>query len=146
MPLLVNNFNKINWSGILKKQKYLILDWFYWEFLLLIYLFKIYVSDHSPEHWISSYIKYFQRTKKCTFFVLFLCVIHTSSKYIIRNTELLSRSRPAQPKASLTSSSSLKPKKHAEGFFGSMGGKGVGQQRVEGLEEEGGEKQDREGV
>lgn len=79
------------------------------------------------------------------FFVLFLCVIHTSSKYVISNSELLSRSRPAQSKASLTSSSSLKPKKEAEGFFGSMGGKCMGQQRGEVLEEEGGEKQDRGG-
>lgn len=36
--------------------------------------------------------------------------------------------------------------KDTEGFFGSVGGNGVGQQRVEVLEGEGGEKEDREGV
>lgn len=66
LPLLVNNFSKIKWGGILRNQKYFILDWFCWGFLLLFYLLKIYVSDHSLESQISGYIKYFQWTEKCT--------------------------------------------------------------------------------
>lgn len=75
MSLLVKNLKKINWEWNFKEKKPFNSGLFLLIIYLFVCLFMIRVSDHSLDHWISSYIKYFQWTENAS--LSYFCVRFT---------------------------------------------------------------------